>query len=292
MEFYLDTRLIDAVLRAWDRADPDFSAVYAMDIFQNLRKRAEDFQQRTLTDAEYLDFLLHIDGIDMRAHRTEIERNLALIRSVDMEALLQRVNSFLPASAAGDARSLPVHVVIGLAGLAGEDYVVLDPSPCPWFPADGSDAEAYLEKFVKPVLRHEMHHVGYYRAHAAAPGDTPADVRQLAVDFIRQMQMEGGAILCEGGAELHLLSPEEEKRLEAGLARYLPILQEWRERADAEITEADWNQYYSLWEDDKPVYWMGVLMCCRLAASGRAGSVADCMAMQPDEFFAAAQNVR
>lgn len=285
MKLHLDASMAEEILRQW-AGEHDYSKVYEMPIFRELLRHRREFAQTEISQEDYLNELLHVDGIDMEAHRAEIERNAALIRTADLGRIAREVTEYLPPI--DREMDFTIHLTIGVAGQALGDKLGIDPSPCPWFPADGSDAEVYMKRWVEPTLRHEIHHLGRNRIRESIPIDRLTSLRILARDMMQEIQSEGGAVMCENLCSGRPLTEEERQKLRGGIARYRAILNRWQANPDAEIADADWNDYYSLWDQDKPVYWMGELMCRALIESGRASGVADCMAMEPVELFDAA----
>lgn len=247
MKLKFDTRLVDSILRACQSTEPDFSGLYADPVFAQLKAQAEEFQQCKLACSEYLEQLLYINGMNMREHMDEIIRNRALILSVDCEKVVEETCRYLDAEAVEAVDVITAYLMPGIAGLAMEDYIVIDPSPCTWFAADGSDTEKYINRFVIPTLRHELHHVVCYRIHGKTAIRDIRNVGELAEDYAHELQLEGGAILCERQDACGRLSEQEDARLDEAIAKYSPVWHKWLENDDADIEAADWSDYYELW---------------------------------------------
>lgn len=285
MRLVWNTALIDTVLAQWTQHTCDFSAVLRHPVFLDLTARACDFEQKTLTPEAYLHQLLHIDGIDMQKHCPEIERNLRCLQRIDLDAPIRDVARFLPPSLLPSIGDIPIYPVIGIAGLAHRHYIIIDPSPCPWFPADGSDAYAYVHTFILPTLRHEAHHVGYMHLHPDSPDPTPRTLRALAVDFARQVQMEGGAMLCQHLCNGRKLRDEERMHACRALESCSALLRSWLEQGDQPISPEAWTAYYALWGESQLAYGLGEALCLLLIEYGGARCVADCMCMEPLQLF-------
>ena len=171
--------------------------------------------------------------------------------------------------------------VIGIGGLSIGDFFAIDPAPCPWYPEDGSDAEKYLSEFIYPLLRHEPHHTGYRQIRPCADIAHLQNLGELAVSMIQQIQMEGGAVLCEKQCPARTLSKDE---LTEGAERFRKcdeLIQNWLKQGDCEIREDDWTAYYTLWGMEKLAYRLGEYICLLLIQCGEVASVGDCMAMEP-----------
>ena len=272
--------MIDAVIREWENETNDYSPVLADARFQTLLSHAKDFQRTDLDGLSYLNSLLHIDDIDMRNHLAEIQRNLAIIRSVNLKQLAQNVQDYLPESALSGSE-IRICPMIGIAGLALDDFVVIDPSPCPWFPADGSDKETYLSTFILPVLRHELHHVGYKRLHPVRNSAALKTCSELAADYAQQFQMEGTAKLCEQCWRGESLDASEYQKLCDSFYQYYGWIQEWLRTPGHPIEQKDWSAYDALWSGDKPVYWLGRSICVLLIQRGMIHAVSDCVQIEP-----------
>lgn len=281
MNLILDTTMIDCILNQWSKSTSDFTEVYNHPVFQQLLAHAEDFQKREIGAEQYLYDLLHIDNIDMQQYQWEIERNLAILKEVDFSKIAKEVEAFLPNDVCERMGNIYVHPVIGIGGLSIGDFFAIDPAPCPWYPADGSDAEKYLSEFIYPLLRHEPHHTGYRQIRPCADMSQLQNLGELAVDMIRQIQMEGGAVLCEKQCSSRTLSKDE---LAEGVERFRKcdeLIQNWLEQGDREISEDDWTAYYMLWGPEKLAYRLGEYICLLLVQCGAIASVGECMAMEP-----------
>lgn len=284
MNLHFDTRFIESVLSHWRDGDLDWSDSIRMPIFQTMRKQAENYRRAEVEPYQYLNELLHIGGIDMSLRAREIRRNLKLITSVDLGEIEKEVNSFLPRSMVDDHASVTIYPFIGISGYAKHDYIVIDPSPCPWFPADGSDPAAYLDHFIVPTLRHELHHIGYNRVFQDVDTKDMHTLNHLADDFVLQMQMEGGAKLCEKQCQRRDLTNSDLAKLADGITHAEKRYISWKDKGNREIDDQAWSCYYELWEK-KTAYWMGELGCLALMASGFSSSVAECMSLNPGSWF-------
>lgn len=285
MNLILDTTLIDCILNQWNKSTSDFTKVHKHPVFQQLLAHAEDFQKRKIGAEQYLYDLLHIDNIDMQQHQREIERNLAILKAVDFSKISKEVKAFLPKDVCEQIGNIYVHPVIGIGGLSIGDFFAIDPAPCPWYPADGSDEEKYLSKFIYPLLRHEPHHTGYRQIRPCADMTQLQNLGELAADMIRQIQMEGGAVLCEKQCPARTLSKDE---LTEGAERFRncdELIQNWLKHGDSKISEDDWTAYYTLWGPEKLAYRLGEYICLLLIQCGAVSSVGDCMAMEPLELL-------
>ena len=281
MNLILDTTLIDCILNQWNKSTSDFTEVHNHPVFQQLLAHAEDFQKREIGAEQYLYDLLHIDNIDMQQYQREIEWNLAILKEVDFSKIAKEVEAFLPKDVCERMGNIYVHPVIGIGGLSIGDFFAIDPAPCPWYPADGSDAEKYLSEFIYPLLRHEPHHTGYRQIRPCADIRQLQKLGELAVDMIRQIQMEGGAVLCEKQCLSRILSKDE---LAEGAERFRKcdeLIRNWLEQEEREISEDDWTAYYTLWGQEKLAYRLGEYICLLLIQYGAVASVGDCMAMEP-----------
>ncbi len=281
MNLILDTTLIDCILNQWNKSTSDFTEVHKHPVFQQLLAHAEDFQKRKIGAEQYLYDLLHIDNIDMQQHQREIERNLAILKAVDFSKISKEVKAFLPKDVCEQIGNIYVHPVIGIGGLSIGDFFAIDPAPCPWYPADGSDAEKYLSEFIYPLLRHEPHHTGYRQIRPCADITQLHNLCELAVSMIQQIQMEGGAVLCEKQCSSRTLSNDE---LTEGVERFRKcdeLIQTWLKQGDCEISEDDWTAYYTLWGMEKLAYRLGEFICLLLVQYGAVASVGECMAMEP-----------
>lgn len=133
MKLYLDTQFLDLVLEQWAKGEHDYSKVYELPIFQAFWKHQEDYLHRPLSKEKCLHDLLFIDDIDMESHKEEIVRNMNYIREIDLDMVLQHVKRYLPKECLCADRDVPIHLMIGIAGMALNDAIIMDPSPCPWF---------------------------------------------------------------------------------------------------------------------------------------------------------------
>lgn len=291
MNLILDTTLIDCILGQWNKSTNDFTEVYNHPVFRQLLAHAEDFQKREIGAEQYLYDLLHIDNIDMQQHQREIERNLAILKGVDLSKTAKEVEAFLPKDVCERMGNIYVHPVIGIGGLSIGDFFAIDPAPCPWYPADGSDAKKYLEEFIYPLLRHEPHHTGYRQIRPCADIKQLQNLGELAADMIRQIQMEGGAVLCEKQCLARILSKDE---LAEGAERFRKcdeLIRNWLKHGECEISEDDWTAYYTLWGPEKLAYRLGEYICLLLIQYGAVASVGDCMAMEPLELWETGRGV-
>jgi len=274
MKLVIDTRLVDAVL------DSEYEKVYSDPMFLKLKEHAEDFQQCKLSGEEYLDQLLHLDGIDILKDKETILRNCKILRSIDCQKIVDALERYLPHEAIENVGQITVFPVIGIAGLAMEDFIVIDPAPYPWYPSTGLDSEEYICKFLEPTLRHELHHVGCFALHGKTEIGDLKNTVMLAADYIHEMQLEGGAILCEKQDECKPLNEEENDMLNKALSRYMPVVRDWIVRND-EVNDADMNEYFQLWGESKHVYWLGELLCRKMISLGIYSCVAECMSDEP-----------
>jgi len=276
MKLHLDTSMMDEILRQWDGAE-DYSAVYEMPVFREMLRHTEDFNRRKISPEEYLaDFMRNAE---MKSRRAEIEQNLAIIRSVDLNRLASQIAACLPPL--DEALEFTIHPFMGRAGQALWDKVAIDvvswPEPC--------DPDEFLNRCVLTLIRHEVHHLGYMRLRRVADIGELTTRSLLAADFILNMQMEGGAEVCGGQNEGRPLNGKERERLREGVIRYHSLTARWLSDPDGEITEADFDDYYTLWGQDSAAYWMGEYGCRALIESSQAADTAACMAMEPQEWF-------
>ena len=114
MQLTLYTKMIDAIIGQWENGTCDYAAILSDPHFQAMLSHAQDFQKTELNASDYLHDLLHIDGIDMQGHLAEIKRNLAIIRSVDLEQIALEVQGYLPESAYS-GREVQICPMIGIA---------------------------------------------------------------------------------------------------------------------------------------------------------------------------------
>ena len=287
MQLTLYTKMIDAIIGQWENGTCDYAAILSDPHFQAMLSHAQDFQKTELNASAYLHDLLHIDGIDMQGHLAEIRRNLAIIRSVDLEQIALEVQGYLPESAYS-GREVQICPMIGIAGLALDGFIVIDPSPCPWFPADGSDRDAYLSGFILPTLRHELHHVGYKRLHETHRTAALITRPDLALDYAQQFQMEGSARLCQWQQRIGTLDEPAYLKLRGAFRHHYDRIQEWLRTPGHPVGQEDWNAYYALWSGDKPVYWLGQSLCTLLIQRGAIHSVAEFTQMEPLSMMQAA----
>lgn len=275
MKVRFDTRLVDAVISA------EYDKVYSDPIFLQLKRHAEEFMQRAVTAEEYLDQLLHIDGIDILANVKRIKNNLDVMLSVDADKLIEDIAGYLPRKAIESVDLITVYPVIGIAGLAMDDFIAIDPAPYPWYPEDGSNEERYRENYVAATLRHELHHIGCFMLHGKTDISEIKDIKMLAVDYAHEIQLEGGAKLCEKQDACAPLTEDENRQLDEAVKIYIPLIYEWLERENVGITDNDMDRYFELWGESKPAYWMGELLCRRGISKGIFRNVADCMEALP-----------
>ena len=127
MNLILDTTLIDCILRQWNKSTNDFTEVYNHLVFRQLLAHAEDFQKREIGAEQYLYDLLHIDNIDMQQRQQEIERNLAILKEVDLLEISKEVEAFLPKDVCERMGNIYVYPVIGIGGLSIGDFFAIDP---------------------------------------------------------------------------------------------------------------------------------------------------------------------
>lgn len=289
MRLIFDTKLIDSILEQWQNGTEDFSSVLADEHFLRLLAHAEDFQQKKLSSSEYLYDLLHIEGIDMRAHLAEIRRNLGYILSVDLEKIAQEVQAYLPAGADSE-KEIRICPIIGIGGQAFDDFMAIECAPNPWFPPDGSDREVYLADYVLPTLRHELHHIGFMRVQGVKSIAQLQNCGDLAMDFAQQFQMEGSATLCEKQQGVPRLDAGEQARICEAFPRLYGYVQEWLSTPNRPIRQEDWDRYYVLWGEDKPAYWLGAALCRLLIQGKKIASVAEFIRIEPLHMMQMAQD--
>lgn len=290
MKLILDTTLIDRILEQWNNAKADFTEVYKHPVFNELLAHAEDFQKREIGVEKYLYDLLHVDNIDMQQKQQEIERNVEIIKGVDFSRIAKEVELFLPKHVCERMGNIYVHPIIGIGGLSKSNFIAVDPSPCPWYPADGKDAEKYLSDFIYPLLRHESHHVGYRHIRSCTDIAQLRNKCELATDMIREIQLEGGAVLCEKQCMTRILSGAELAKGIDSLRKCDELIQSWLSQGDCEISKEAWEAYYTLWGSEKLVYWLGEFICLLLVQYGIVSSVAECMIMEPLDFLEMAKH--
>ena len=281
MTISLDRSAIDMILGAWNNRSNNFAQLYGHSAFQNLLRHAQDFQKKCISPEEYLHTLLHVNNIDMRQHRTEIVRNLNYISEVDLSRICSDTADFLPEEVSKDIGNIRVVPFIGIGGLAIGDCVFIDPSPCPWFPEDGSNRQNYIEKYIYPTLRHELHHIGYSRIRVSPPISEINTLSELAMDFALQIQMEGGAMLCQNKQCDGNCTEEKNRQALRSLRWCRNIIDSWIKTENHPIDDASMETYFSLWKNDKPVYWLGEMLCSLLIQSGKVKSVGECMMLDP-----------
>lgn len=275
MKLYIDTSMMDEILRCW-YSDEDYSAVYEMPIFKEMLRNSEAFLRRPIAPEEYLtDFMRNSE---MKSRRAEIERNLAMIRTIDLHSLAVEISAHLPLNS--ENLEFTIHPFMGRGGQALWDKAAID--VIPWQPVSGP--EEYLDSVCR-TIRHEIHHLGYMRLRHVFNLEELTTPALLAADFILNIQMEGGAEVCGGQIENRPLNVQERERLRNGVASHRTIIDRWLAKPDGEITEADLNDYYSLWGPEGASYWMGEYGCRALIDAGQAANTAACMAMEPQEWF-------
>lgn len=281
MRIILDTTLADCVLEQWEKGTSDFNEIYNHPVFKEILAHAEDFQKREIGAEQYLKELLHIGNIDLYQHREEIERNLKLIKRIDFSVFPKEVERFLPKDAYEKIGEIYVYLMIGMGGLSLGNKIVFDPSPCPWYPADGSDEEKYISDFIYPLLRHEPHHSGYRHIHPIPMLSELHNLGDLAASMAQHMQLEGGATLCEKQCQSRLLSDDELEHGSNELRNCYERIQKWLKQADCEIDKEAWDYYYTLWGEKQLSYRLGEFIILLLIQCGDVKSVADCMIMKP-----------
>ncbi|MDD6683217.1 MAG: hypothetical protein PUE61_08720 [Clostridiales bacterium] len=281
MKLILDCSAIDVILEAWNNGSNSFTQLYCHSAFQLLLKHAQDFQQKAISPEEYIQSLVCIDNIDMRQHLTEIVRNLNYVREVDLNKICNDTAVFLPRHASKNIGNVHVVPFIGIGGLAIEDCVFIDPSPCPWFPDDGSNRQNYIEKYIYPTLCHELHHIGYSHIRISPPISEINTLCELAMDFALQIQMEGGAMLCQKKQNNGTSTTSKMSQVLHSLTWCKNVIDRWDEATNQPIDNEDWETYFSLWENDKPVYWLGEMLCSLLIQHSKAKSVGECMLLNP-----------
>lgn len=291
MKLHLHTELVDAVLQCWMHESTDFSQVYRHPVFVEMRKRAEDFQQKRISDDEYLHALLHSDGIDMQSHAAEIRRNANLISGAELSLLAAQVQQYLPLEAHLDAGEIHVYLFIGAAGYALNDAILLDPSPCSWFPEDGSHPFEYLDRFIGPTLRHELHHMGFNRMKPQRRIQEMKTLAHLAEDYAFQIQMEGSALMCEKLIRQRMLNQYENEWLKERLKRCMMLIGRWRKLGDFPIDEDDWREYYALWGEEKIAYHLGELVFRKMLEPGADIPVSEGISTQPEEWLLQAMQI-
>ena len=109
--------------------------------------------------------------------------------------------------------------------------------------------------------------------------------------MIREIQLEGGAVLCEKQCLSKTLSKMELEKGIDGFKKCDEWIQSWLDQGKCEISEEAWETYYTLWGPEKLVYWLGEFLCLLLVQYGSDLSVAKCMTMEPLDFWIAAKCV-
>ena len=281
MNMSLDRSAIDIILGAWNNSSNDFSQLYCHSAFLDLLRHAQDFQQRCISLEEYLHNLLHVNNIDIRQHRTEIIRNLNYISEVDLNKICNDAANFLPEEVSKNIGNIRVVPFIGIGGLAIGDCVFIDPAPCPWFPDDGGNKQKYIKEYICPTLRHELHHIGYSRIRLSPSVSEIKTLRELAMDFALQIQMEGGAMLCQEKKTIVTSAETHMQKALRTLTWCKKTIDGWNNAENQTIDDASMGIYFSLWENDKPVYWLGEIICSLLIQHRSVKSVGECMMLDP-----------
>ena len=280
MKLYLDTQFLDLVLEQWSKGEHDYSRVYELPIFQAFWKHQENYLHRPLSKDECLHDLLFIDDIDMESHMNEIIRNTNYIKEIDLQRVQERVEEYLPQGCLETEIDLSIHLLIGIAGMALGDAIIMDPSPCPWFVNDGSDKEKYINEHFVPILAHELHHIGYKQIHQIAQTRKSKTTRELAINLSRELQMEGGAQLCEIGWDGTTISVQEKEELAESWREIQSILNAWIKRDLEKPTETDWELLTKGWRSGL-FYRSSMLMCKALVSERYYTSVSECMQDEP-----------
>ena len=223
---------------------------------------------------------MHLDGVDIIKDKETILRNCKIMRSIECKKIVDNLEGYLPREAIENVGQITVFPVIGIAGLAMEGFIVIDPAPYPWYPSAGFGCEEYMSNFLAPTLRHELHHAGCFNLHGKTDIADLKNTGMLAVDYIHEIQLEGGAILCERQDKCKPVNEEENEKLNETLNRYMPVVREWIVRND-DINDADMDEYIQLWGESKHVYWMGELLCRRMISECIYSCVAECMVEKP-----------
>ena len=280
MKLHLDTQFVDLVLEQWAKGEHDYSKVYELPIFQAFWKRQEFYLHRSLTKEECLHDLLFIDDIDMESHKAEIIRNIEYIKEIDLNALKCHVERYLPEFCLDVDMEIPVCLMIGIAGMAFGEAIIMDPSPCPWFVNDGSDKEKYLKEHFIPTLEHELHHVGYERIRTVTRTRESKTLRELVTNLLCDFQMEGGAQLCEIGWDESGITADEQKEWNESWQKIRTILEAWLQRGEQVPSEEDWELLTKGWRGGL-FYRSTMLMCKALVSAGYYNGVGDCMLDEP-----------
>lgn len=279
MQMLFDCCAVNRLLAAWEKGSGDFSQVLCHPDFLILYRHALDFQQSSFSMEEYLHRLLHIENMDMQQRRAEIIRNLNCIREIDLSTICEDVAGFLPEEIVRKIDTIRVVPFVGAGGLAAENVIFIDPSPCPWFPNDGSQKAVYIDEFICPTLRHELHHIGYSCIRISPPVSEIKSLRELAKDFALQLQMEGGAMLCQEKKDS--VSCAQMQQFYRALEWCKQTIDSWNNSESQSVDERSMRTYFSLWENDKPVYWLGQQLCSILIQHGIVKNVGDCMMLDP-----------
>lgn len=281
MKLSLYADFCDLLLRSWDDNAP-YNRLYAHPAFQAAKMHAHDFNRTALTDEEYLDELTHINGFDIQTHGSEIRRNADCIRKADLEKIVPQVANYLPHECIR-MQDIQMHLMPGIGGLALNGMILLDPAPCPWYPCDGSDAERYLNQFILPIIRHELHHICYRTLRQDVPISNLKTKKLLAEDYLLQLQMEGSAVMCESLCRKPSFTLEENISLTARLKTCFSQVSTWLECQSSPISADDWDKYYALWGEDKLVYLLGKFAFEKLLE--HSISVSDAIRMPPMDWF-------
>lgn len=279
MAIVLRAELAELMLEYIRRGGPA-DGIVGHPAFCALRRHAEDFKRRALDGREYLDELLKLGGPDLKARIEELRARLSLIQAVDFERVRAQVEAYLPPECA--LAETGVYPAIGVGGLALEGGVYLDLAP----DAPAAQGGAYLDGFALPVLRHELHHMGYCRARRNRPIAELVSLDLLADDYAYQIQLEGGAQACEAQLASGGPAAGEASWLSGALDEALATLARWKSRPDCAPSERDWQAYYALWGERKLAYKLGYLTCASLID---ALPVAEQMRLQPREWLMTAR---
>lgn len=291
MKRTLDCSLINLILQALYDNSGNSTRVYGHPVFQTLLAHTQDFRQKPISAEAYFCELLRVSGMDKERNRDGIFRNLRLIETVDWDEICRDTAGFLPTYAAEGFEKVRIVPCIGVAGLALRDCIVMDPSPCPWFPDGVTDPGAYTERYVKATMRHELHHIGYARIRTSPPMEKIRSLRDLAGDFALQIQMEGGAMMCQMLGRTDPRTAEQMQGMQRRLRQYLSVLDRWIAAGETPPDKAALDFYFSLWAEDKPVYRLGQAICSLLMQSGIVHSVGACMEMDPMAMLHAAYDI-
>ncbi|MGI6184636.1 MAG: DUF5700 domain-containing putative Zn-dependent protease [Candidatus Fimadaptatus sp.] len=250
--------------------------------FQAAKRHAQDFNRTSFTNEDYLDELLHINGFDILARGSELRRNIECIRRTDLEKVVSQVAHYLPAECI-KAQSVHIHLLPGIGGLALDGMILLDPAPCPWYPCDGSDAGRYLEQFILPTMRHELHHVCYRTLRKDVAISDIKTKKLLAEDYLLQLQMEGSAVMCESLCRKPYIASDENIALNAMLKSSFSQVIAWLDSPNGAIDADDWTKYYALWGENKLAYLLGEFAFKKMLK--RDIPVSEAIRMSPMEWF-------